>query len=305
MMKRFDLIPLSPVFTDVSIKKDTDKKTLDRQAILNMAGVFRVTFDFAETFSQIKKYQREKLYSSSGIEYVFPIIDEPDYISLQHILVVNKEIIVKHWRQDWLYENKKILVYQKNNTWKNKIIPDNKAKGTWTQKVFQVDDSPRYESYGTWVFTNNKSYWESTTDTPLPRRQSHRDDYNILNRNFRIEIGQEGWMIDQNNRKIHRDENGIDNLIVWEKGFEVFARGNYDVQIAKDYWQDTKKYWAVVRKVFQDLVNGNEVVRFREKVNSKPLYERIFKLEEEFSGGKYDAVKSLYAIENVIKEYMM
>ena len=54
------------------------------------------------------------------------------------------------------------------------------AKGTWTQKVFQVDDSPRYEGYATWVHVDGRHYWDSQTDGPLPRREySKRSDYNV------------------------------------------------------------------------------------------------------------------------------
>ena len=30
-------------------------------------------------------------------------------------------------------------------------------------KIFQVDDSPRYEGTASWVHVDGKSYWENTT----------------------------------------------------------------------------------------------------------------------------------------------
>src|SRR5690554_5782595 len=122
-----------------------DKKELDRKSILAMEGCYKVSFDFAETFSPDTGYVKYDNYSSGAIEYVFAIADEPDFISLQHISVVNDTFIVKHWRQDRLYENQAVLMFDKDRTWHNKTISKQEAKGTWTQIVFQVDDSPRYE----------------------------------------------------------------------------------------------------------------------------------------------------------------
>lgn len=73
-----------------------EKKELDRQSILELAGKFHVTFDFIETFSPLKDYKREELYKVDSIEYIFPIKEEENLISLQHILVINDKFVVKH-----------------------------------------------------------------------------------------------------------------------------------------------------------------------------------------------------------------
>ncbi|EPB65556.1 hypothetical protein ANCCEY_15380 [Ancylostoma ceylanicum] len=100
--------------------------------------------------------------------------------------------------------------------------PD-KAKGTWTQKVFQVDDSPRYEGYGTWVHVDGRSFWESKADAPLPRREhTKRDDYNVTGRFSHVEIFNDGWVLDQDNDKILRVAGKEDVLIAQEKGIERF-----------------------------------------------------------------------------------
>src|SRR5699024_10570817 len=101
------------------------------------------------TFSPIENYEREDLYKNESIEYIFVIRDEENYISLQHILVINDRFVVKHWRQDWIYENTDFLLFEKEGVWKKNQISKEQAAGTWTQIVHQVDDSPRYQSYGT------------------------------------------------------------------------------------------------------------------------------------------------------------
>jgi len=49
---------------------------------------------------------------------------------------------------DWVYEEPEMLKYDKDNTWKNVKLNPDEVKGRWVQKVFQVDDGPRYESIG-------------------------------------------------------------------------------------------------------------------------------------------------------------
>jgi len=101
-------------------------------------------------------------------------------------------MIIKHWRQDWIYENTEFYIYDHDNKWSFLKLPNDNVKGQWTQKVFQVDDSPRYEGSGSWVYVDGKKYWESTTDAPLPRREyTTRSDYNltdIYSRNEDLEL---------------------------------------------------------------------------------------------------------------------
>ena len=71
-------------------------------------------------------------------------------------------------------------------------------------KVFQVDDGPRYQGSGTWVHVDGKSYWESTTPAPLPRRERDIRNYNLTIRGNRVEIMDYGWAHIQDNSKIIR-----------------------------------------------------------------------------------------------------
>ena len=66
--------------------------------------------------------------------------------------------------------------------WEKNKISWSKKRETWSQSVYQVDDSPRYQSYGKWVHTENFSSWTSNeTWRQLPRREySVRDDYDVI-----------------------------------------------------------------------------------------------------------------------------
>ena len=101
----------------------------DRLAILSMQGEYRIFFDFMETMGFVPDYVPKQPYQSWGTEFVVLIEDSKDFISLQHIMVmyfeqddgsVSKPIVVKHWRQDWKYQDSEINAYVGNNTWKKK-----------------------------------------------------------------------------------------------------------------------------------------------------------------------------------------
>ncbi|WP_205679220.1 DUF6607 family protein [Brumimicrobium aurantiacum] len=281
-----------------------DKKEQDRKSILEMEGCYSVTFDFAETFSPDTAYVKYDNYSSQATEYVFAIEDEPDFISLQHILVVNDTFIVKHWRQDWAYENREVLMFDKDRTWKKNKISKKDAAGTWTQSVYQVDDSPRYQGYGTWVHVDGKHYWESVADAPLPRREATvRRDYNVLRRHNRMEITETGWNLEQDNQKIYRNDEGKDQLISWEKGHEVFTSGNKGCQPAIDWWKENHNFWADVRDVWNETIESNDQIKLERKVDKQLMYQKLFALGGKYEGDNYDQAKAKKEIETVINSF--
>ena len=100
------------------------------------------------------------------------------------------------------------------------------VKGQWTQKVFQVDDSPRYQGSATWVHVDGKSYWENSSYAPLPRREyTKRNDYNIMIRVNRHEITKYGWLYDQDNFKVVKDlESDFEIIIASEKGLNKYIK---------------------------------------------------------------------------------
>jgi hypothetical protein len=268
--------PIKPN-TQVALSNNFEK---DKACIKSMCGVYKVSFDFAETFSADTGYKYHERYSEWGIEYVFAVEETPTKIALQHLLIVNDTMIIKHWRQDWTYENTNLYSYYKDNEWTATTITPAQAKGTWTQKVFQVDDSPRYESYGTWIHVDGKDYWEGLADAPLPRREfTKRSDYNIMRRHSRMDIYNDSWALLQDNEKISRT-NGMDKVLCWEKGVEKFTKGNYDATPAIKYWDVQKNYWADVRQVWADVFAATPNLKLLPKVDGKRLYESLFELGE-------------------------
>lgn len=268
-------------------KTATNKLDQDRESIKAMCGIYKVSFDFAETFSPDTAYKFHDRYSEHGIEQVSLVEETPTKIVLQHLLIINDSTVIKHWRQDWVYENKEIYNFVKDNEWLKITLTAEQAKGTWTQKVYQVDDSPRYESYGTWVHVDGKHYWEGVNDSPLPRREfTKRKDYNVIRRHIRMEIFNDGnWAYNQDNEKIIR-ENGKDKLLVWEKGMEYFSKGKYDASPALKYWDKQKVFWADVRKVWDEVFAKNPNLKLAAKIDNKRLYENLFELGDTTCNGK-------------------
>jgi hypothetical protein len=258
------------------------KKTKDQTAIKDMCGCFEVTYNFAETFNYSKDttYKPSKNKISSALEWAGLVIDDKNKISIQHILQVGnpaKPMIVKHWRQDWLYQNTNFYMYNGDNNWTFQQKAKKEVKKQWTQKVYQVDDSPRYEGSGTWVHLNEKSYWESTTTAPLPRREyTKRNDYNITMRNNRHQINDAGWFHDQDNSKLLRTD-GKDVLIANEKGYNVYKKvADSRCRVAQEWWDKHNEKWQSVRNKWNEIFNRNTDLTLETKVDNKPLYKHLF-----------------------------
>ncbi|MFS4449445.1 DUF6607 family protein [Maribacter sp. 2307UL18-2] len=255
----------------------------DREAIKKMCGCYEVTFNFAETFN----YSTDSLYRPSknkvdkGLEWAQLVTDKDDQVVIQHILQVGNPadpMIVKHWRQDWLFENTDLYLYNGDNHWGFEKKSPAEVAGQWTQKVYQVDDSPRYEGSATWVHVDGKSYWENTTPAPLPRREyTTRGDYNITLRGNRHEITENGWIHDQDNSKIIRKEGEKDVVLAKEKGYNTYIKvPNSRCQAAADWWQKEQAKWATVRAKWGSVFARNTDLVLKEKVDNKVLYKHLF-----------------------------
>lgn len=257
----------------------------DVQSIKAMTGCYQVTFNFAETFSPNKEYEKKKNYKSGGLEWVTVADETPGKIALQHILIVNpkgegKDAIVKHWRQDWLYENTDLYVFDKENKWKYKKLNPNEVKGQWTQIVYQVDDAPRYSGSGSWVHIDGKNYWESNADAPLPRREyTTRNDYNVLNRNNRHEIYSWGWLHNQDNKKLLRTDGQEDQVISEEKGLEYYKKvEDGKCTIAQNYWKEYAPLWKAVRTTWDERLAKKANLEVKKDTKDTYLYEPLMEL---------------------------
>lgn len=262
------------------------KKEKDIAAIKKMCGCYEVEFNFTETFSYSEEidYEPSRTKRTGALEWVQLVEEEDNKVILQHLLLVGKpseQHIIKHWRQDWLYENKDFYMYNHDNNWHYEKKAKNEVAGQWTQKVYQVDDSPRYEGSATWVHVDGKSFWINTTDAPLPRREyTQRSDYNVSVRGNHVEITKEGWVHDQDNLKVLRKVGEKDFVLAEEKGLNIYKKiEDAKCKAAQDWWTNNQTMWADVRQSWDKVFAKKKDLSLKDKVEDKRLYEHLFSLE--------------------------
>ncbi|WP_186458816.1 DUF6607 family protein [Mucilaginibacter achroorhodeus] len=302
-MKRIiSTLILCVIITSASAQSKLDQ---DRAAIKALAGYYKVTFNYAETFAADTAYKFHPRYHSWGYEWATIVEDSPKKIAIQHLLVVEDSTVIKHWREDWVYEQPTMLQYDKDNTWKKVTLKPAEVKGRWVQKVYQVDDSPRYESIGTWVHVDGRHEWQSKTDSPLPRREfTKRNDYNVLARGNRIYLTPQGWMYEQDNNKVVRSASG-DKVIAQEKGYEEFTKvDEAKFAYAKKWWAGQQGYWADARKAWDDIFAKSPSIKLAGKKDGKLLYEQLFDLADKSEKEKWSSDKNKAETIKVINTYV-
>lgn len=287
---------------NLSLIQAQSKKKQDLTSIMNMCGCYEITFNFAETFASDPDYEFHDNYKSGALELVVPVLEEKNKVVLQHLLVISDSMIIKHWRQDWLYENQDLYAYDKSHTWNYTLLPKNQVKGQWTQKVYQVDDSPRYEGSGSWVHTDGKHYWESKADAPLPRREySKRSDYDVTVRRNRQALTDYGWVHEQDNDKVVRSATG-DQVLASEKGMNTYKKVETSkCKAAQNWWASNSAYWEVVRSVWDEVFEEKSTLSLNMKVENKKLFQRLFSLGDEYQAKDFDSNDVKQKIRSIIK----
>ena len=272
----------------------------DRKIIDKLCGCFEVSFKYAETFApsgDYKFHDREEIGGTA--ELALPIEVSDKKIVIQHLLIVSPTVVVKHWREEWTYENPVIWKYKGDRTWVKETLPAEQVKGKWTQTVWEVADEPRYQGFSQFVNLDGKIIWQNTTDAPLPRREyTVCDDYNVLKRTNRMNIGDNGYVHEQDNQKIIRSNNS-DKLLVEEKGLNTYKKiDEKECTAAKEYWEKNKEYWGKVRKVWADYINTHDVISLKNKIDNKFLHEYLMTQAKDYLSQKITAAE----IDNKIKE---
>ena len=266
----------------------------DHRAILAMAGPYRVSFDFLEVVRFDPNLKPDAPYQSWGTEYVFVAEDRPDFIALQHILVMrmrepdgktSEPMVVRHWRQEWRYEPEAFFAYAGAETWTRRSVPPEARRGAWVQSVYQVDDSPRYAARGRWEHSEGVSTWLSDqTWRPLPRREfSVRKDYQVLVGTNRHTITPDGWVQEANNLKLALDSN---RFLAREYGVARYQRiRDYDFGAGEKYYARTEPFWAEVRAAWQELGARADRFTLRAPVDQGQLFIPFFEYAAKLEAG--------------------
>lgn len=300
-MKTIGIIATLFLVASLNVQGQKDKQNVDK-----LCGCFEVEFKYAETFSPDKNYKyhdREEI--SGGTELVFPVEVSDKKIVMQHLLVITDSMIIKHWREDWSYENPVVWKYTGDKVWKKEQLKPEQVKGKWTQSVWEVSDAPRYQGSSEWYAIDGKTFWQNTVDAPLPRREySVRSDYNVLRRSNRLVLTTDGYTHEQDNQKIIRKE-GKDKVLVEEKGINTYKRlPDADCAAAKAYWEKNKDYWTKVRKIWENYTDTHAVIELKNQIDGKVLHDHLFEQAKQYAAGTIKPVDIDSKIKITIENYL-
>jgi hypothetical protein len=293
----------------------------DRRAILAMAGGYRTTFDFIETVGFTPAFTPSRPYQSWGTEYIYVVEDSGTFIRLQHIIVmfvvdedgtVRGPFVQKHWRQDWRYEDTDLHVFVGRDRWVRRTLTPEEARGRWSQAVFQVDDSPRYEAIGEWEHRGTYSAWTSErTARPLPRRESMvRSDYQILEGINRHTLTPTSWVQEEENLKLVLDEQGRPDpetpYLARELGVARYERVvDVDFSAGDAYWGRTGEFWRAVRSAWDAVFAERDTFEYREDVGGQEMFVPLFEYAERLSAGeRYDADAAARVIRDTFARHL-
>lgn len=289
------LLAATPAFGQASVdcgKPDCAAFNQDRASILAMAGTYRVKFDFKETVALVADYQPIEPKRSGGFEAVRVIEDTGRIIRLQHLLVVKDEadqpVIIKHWRQDWIYEPETVLTYAGPDQWTLTPVAAADRADAWAQTVWQTDDSPRYGGVGHWRHDRGEHRWVSgETGRPLARRDAIRkpvyDRYYGANRHA---LTHAGWVHEQDNAKVGiRDGKPV--TIVHEVVLNSYVPSTeFDFKAADDYMAKTATFWAAVRKEWDDVaIRHGGIHLTQEAENGSSTGKQLMELADKVAKG--------------------
>lgn len=284
----------------------------DRQAILRLAGEYKVSFRFEDTVSLREDYAPSKPYLSQALEVVKVIHNSERKIELQHILVIppahrgHPPHIMKHWRQVWTYEDPTIYEYKGHNTWERRRLSRNEVAGTWSQAVFQVDDSPRYESFGRWKHNGNHSFWESEeTWRPLPRREANRaKKYQVLVSRNKQTLTPRGWIHEQDSYKLDL-KTPTEPVVALERGKNIYQKHTFNSSPVDAHWEKTKLFWGDVHKVWRDILDKKSRIKLKESFDGRPMWMYVFALAKKAETFDYKQGDFIEDIEMVINAYIV
>lgn len=252
----------------------------DRQAILAMQGEYEVTFAFDET-DPAPGYEPKPPKRSGAFELVLVEEDNGKDIILQHLLVHRTMgFVIKHWRQDWHYEAPTRLVFTDDQTWRREAIPAELTAGAWTQCVYEVSDAPRYCGTGKWTYDSGEPLWTSDPGwRPLPRREySTRSDYNAVGMVNRHRITRDGWLHEQDNRKVVREHGKEVATLVQEHGVNTYKRiEGFNFNSGYLYWNDNSRdYWKRIRAEWQRRADMNDGIRLLYPIDGMDMIWKMY-----------------------------
>jgi hypothetical protein len=101
MRKVFCILAISLFVGALQAQQQEGRKNIEK-----LCGCFDIEFKYAETFSPDPSYKFHDREETSALELARPILNTDKKVTIQHLLVLRDTFVIKHWREDWVYEQK-------------------------------------------------------------------------------------------------------------------------------------------------------------------------------------------------------
>ena len=268
----------------------------DRRAILAMAGPYRVSFDFLEVVRHEPSLKPDAPYQSWGTEYVFVAEDRPDFIALQHVLVMRVQMETARRASRWscaigarngatrrrIFSPTRVRI-----SWARRTVPAEERRGAWVQSVLQVDDSPRYAARGRWKHEGSVSTWISRRNLAsaaaarvqraqgLRRAGRHQPPHHHA-----AGLGAGG---EQPQARAEVKKAAFSRR---EYGVARYERiRDYDFGPGETYYKRTEPFWAEVRAAWRELEEGRGRFAMRAPADQGQLFIPFFEYAQKLADG--------------------
>jgi hypothetical protein len=273
----------------------TPEQNQASEAIHKMAGCYLVDYNYAETDSLKKGYERDKrVYDVNKVksvkEWIYAEDISPRQIRLQHILFATgadgklvADSQLKHQAEDWELSAPYLYEFTGPSQWKSVPLPA--APATWTRRITNLDDGLRYQCASAWKLDGAYPEWTCDNYAPIPGRETRdmkRKDYNTLQRSTRIIVYEQSWLERQNNTKtIHK--NAVRTPLASEIGKNWYVRlPDSDCAEARTFADSRKEFWALLRETWVEVLNGQGPFVEKTPAGQPPRYAKMMQIENDF-----------------------
>ncbi len=284
-----------------SAAADDDQLARGRAAVESMAGCYLVDYSYVEVQEIKPGYARDpRVYDvnrdKSAKEWITAETLSPGRILLQRVLfltdlagVVRPGTEIRHQSEDWEYDAPFLYDFVAPLNWQ---VRDLRATpGLWTRRVTNLDDGLRYQCAARWRDDRAYPEWSCSNYAPVPGRETRdmgRKDYQALQRGTQLVIYGAGhggsWLERQDNVKtIHGDDGRVP--LVRELGRNWYVRlPDSDCAGARAFAERRRGYWALLREVWDGLLDGKAPFVERAPAGQPPRFARLLDVEDDVVG---------------------
>ena len=170
----------------------------------------------------------------------------------------------------------------------------------WVQKVYQVDDSPRYECSAPWIRYSERIIGNAMPMPPCLEENLRRGDYDILKRTNRHEM-KPGHIHEKDNIKVLK-RGGMTNLVM-EKGLNTYERVANSNAKAPETGGKSTRVTGLTRKVWDEVFERKETLLSR-KVDGKSFGRNFSTLMRFTEAQERRALRVRSEIRETIQEYL-